>query len=158
MTAKAEYTPNGYVCNKCGSRMDAIITPPLSILGKIKLVCNNCNKHMTKTWQEKFDKDWELYSKGINLTIKTFDKNNNCEICSLCGTNPNELGKNVKQFISNIIDQTRKETIREVEDIVNKIIIKDYSKKWGDNVVDFAQDIVNRTILLIKEQLNKLKK
>ena len=48
MTAKAEYIPNCYVCNKCGSRMDAIITPHLSTLGKIKLVCNNCNKHMTK--------------------------------------------------------------------------------------------------------------
>ena len=60
--------------------------------------------------------------------------------------------------IQELIDQTREETIRAVEEIVNKIIIKDYSKKWGDNVVDFAKDIVNRTILLIKEQLNKLKK
>ena len=35
--------------------------------------------------------------------------------------------------------EIREETIRDVEEIVNKIIIKDYSKKWGDNVVDFAQ-------------------
>lgn len=137
MTAKAEYIPNGYVCNKCGSRMDAIITPPLSTLGKIKLVCNNCNKHMTKNWQERFDEEfnWEVI----------FGKNSKAQ-------------NTVKQFIADLIDQTREETIIEVEDIVNKIIIKDYSKKWGDNVVDFAQDIVNRTTLLIKEHLNKLKK
>ena len=93
MATKAVYIPNCYVCNKCGSRMDAIITPPLSILGKIKLVCNNCNKHMTKTWQERFEE--EFYK--INGSIKTINE--------------------IKQFISQAIDQTREETIRILENI-----------------------------------------
>ena len=93
MATKAVYIPNCYVCNKCGSRMDAIITPPLSILGKIKLVCNNCNKHMTKTWQER--------RSTIFLTYK---------IC----LGKKAVHKKFKQFISDIIDQTREETIREV--------------------------------------------
>lgn len=157
MTAKAEYIPNGYVCNKCGSRMDATITPPLSTLGKIKLVCNNCNKYMSKTWQEKFDKDWELYSKGINLTIKTFDKNNNCEICSLCGTNPNELGKNVKQFISDIIDQTREETIREVEIILDSLIREECQEESFDNTSsEWVKVGYNKALYEIKQSFKSL--
>ncbi|NCD07695.1 MAG: hypothetical protein EOL97_16420 [Spirochaetia bacterium] len=90
MTAKAEYIPNGYVCNKCGSRMDAIITPPLSTLGKMKLVCNNCNKHMTKNWQERFD---EM-----------------SEINEFYGLPYNDLvDSSIKQFISDIIAKTREE-------------------------------------------------
>ena len=53
MATKAVYIPNCYVCNKCGSRMDAIITPPLSILGKINWFVITCNKYMTKIGKEK---------------------------------------------------------------------------------------------------------
>lgn len=141
MTAKAEYIPNGYVCNKCGSRMDAIITPPLSTLGKIKLVCNNCNKHMTKNWQERFD---EM-----------------SEIEEFWGLPYDHLvDEAVKNFISDIIDQTRdqtrEETIREVEDMVNKIILKDLTGKWSNDVVDFSTSIVNATVSKMKQSLKSL--
>ena len=96
MTAKAEYIPNGYVCNKCGSRMDAIITPPLSILGKIKLVCNNCNKHMTKTWQERFDEMSEI-NEFYGLPYDDL------------------VDSSIKQFISDLID--KKGDIKEEVDI-----------------------------------------
>jgi hypothetical protein len=123
MTAKAEYIPNGYVCNKCGSRMDAIITPPLSTLGKIKLVCNNCNKHMTKNWQDEFDKQ--------NFTDAWAEDESN----------------RIKQFISDIIDQTREETIREVEKMIKKEFT--HQKLYCE-----AQDL---RMEMLKE-LNKLKK
>lgn len=140
MTAKAEYIPNGYVCNKCGSRMDAIITPPLSTLGKIKLVCNNCNKYMTKNWQERFD---EM-----------------SEINEFYGLPYNDLvDSSIKQFISDIITQTREETIRDVEaEMVNinqayegEALDTNNNRRWYEQGFgEYKEEI--------KKMLNKLKK
>ena len=126
MTAKAEYIPNGYVCNKCGSRMDAIITPPLSTLGKIKLVCNNCNKHMTKNWQDEFDKQ--------NFTDAWAEDESN----------------RIKQFISDIIDKKREETIREFEGELPKEMIfneetdSEESKTWIAGFNNCRNQILNK--------------
>jgi len=86
--------------------------------------------------------------------LKEFDERFNWE--EVFGKN-SKAQQSLRELFIKAIDQTREETIRDVGDIVNKIIIKDYSNKWGDNVVDFAQDIVNRTTSLIKKELNKLK-
>ena len=43
MKAKAEYIPNCYVCNKCGSRMEILITPELMVKDLMKLICPKCN-------------------------------------------------------------------------------------------------------------------
>ena len=62
----------------------------------------------------------------------------------------------IKQFFSQAIDQTREETIREVEDMVNKIILKDLTGKWSNDVVDFSTSIVNATVSKIKQSLKSL--
>ena len=97
MTAKAEYIPNCYVCNKCGSRMDAIITPPLSTLGKIKLVCNNCNKYMSK------EKTLEEYRKKFGLCGIKSDK---CDCYK-------EL-----KFIEKLLSKQKKEVLSECLEVV----------------------------------------
>ncbi|MGI6124486.1 MAG: hypothetical protein ACOYIG_09955 [Acetivibrionales bacterium] len=136
MTAKAEYIPNGYVCNKCGSRMDAIITPPLSTLGKIKLVCNNCNKYMTKTWQERFD---EM-----------------SDINEFYGLPYNDLvDSSIKQFISDIIAQTREETIKKTLKEIRDYI-RDNEKLGYENRVLVGDEIYAKlSIIYDKSLINK---
>jgi hypothetical protein len=45
-------------------------------------------------------KKFDLYSKGVKLTLKTFNKNQDCEICSLCGINVEKLRENIKDMLS----------------------------------------------------------
>ena len=53
----------------------------------------------------------------------------------------------IKQFISDLIDQTREETIREVGEMLSKIVLKDLSGKWSEEVIDFSTSIVDATVL-----------
>ncbi len=86
----------------------------------------------TKTWQEKFEEEfWGKF--GSTKTI-------------------NEI----KQFISQAIDQTREETIRECEEMLSKIVLKDLSGKWSEEVIDFSTSIVDATVLKIKQSLKSL--
>ena len=59
-------------------------------------------------------------------------------------------------FISKAIDQTREETIREVEEMLSKIVLKDLSGKWSEEVIDFSTSIVDATVLKIKQSLKSL--
>ena len=61
-----------------------------------------------------------------------------------------------REYLIKAIDQTREETIREVEDMVNKIILKDLTGKWSNDVVDFSTSIVDATVLKIKQSLKSL--
>jgi glutathione synthase/RimK-type ligase-like ATP-grasp enzyme len=56
------------------------------------------------------------------------------------------------------ISQTREETIREVKEMLSKIVLKDLSGKWSEEVIDFSTSIVDATVFKIKRLLNKLKK
>lgn len=92
---------------------------------------------MKKNWQERFDEMSEMNE--------------------FYGLPYNDLvDSSIKQFISDIIAQTREETIREVEVMVNKIILKDLTGKWSNDVVDFSTSIVNATVSKIKQSLRLL--
>ena len=60
--------------------------------------------------------------------------------------------------IKEAISQTREETIREVKEMLSKIVLKDLSGKWSEEVIDFSTSIVDATVFKIKRLLNKLKK
>ena len=59
-------------------------------------------------------------------------------------------------FISKAIDQTREETIRDVEEMLSKIVLKDLSDKWSEEVIDFSTSIVDATVFKIKQSLKSL--
>ena len=61
---------------------------------------------MPKTkWEETWSKKWKEFSSSIKRTLVVYDKNNNTDICALCGVNADKLGENIKQFISSLRQQ-----------------------------------------------------
>ena len=140
MKAKAEYTPNGYVCNKCGSRMDAIITPPLSTLGKMKLVCNNCNKYMSKeNILKKFRKKTALKDDVKSITIEEY----------------NEIMLYTETLLEKAIDQTREETIKKTLKEIRDYI-RDNEKLGYENRVLVGDEIYAKlSIMYDKSLINK---
>ena len=56
------------------------------------------------------------------------------------------------------IEAIREETIKEMEEMLSKIVLKDLSGKWSEEVIDFSTSIVDATVFKIKDILNKLKK
>lgn len=62
----------------------------------------------------------------------------------------------IVRLFTKAINQTREETIREVEEMLSKIVLKDLSGKWSEEVIDFSTSIVDATVLKIKQSLKSL--
>jgi len=102
----------------------------------------NLNNNMSKEKiLEEFDKKFKQPIKWINL---------NCKDEIICGIDINNLGNELKQFLSQAINQTREETIRECEGVLPEEnyghednCSTEYKNGWNDCREEIKQSLIN---------------